>query len=148
MDGYLETLKKAVSVRGESLHISRLRRALRFLQSGGRVDDLDQELRSLADDDVIAAEADYGMVKMFIWAIPILGFLGTVINQFLKILCRIPRLGKSAGTLQESQFIVIPPGDDGILMHTVQRTDQFHPGEVFTVELRRHGLHLSAIKQP
>ena len=29
-DGYLETLKKAVSVRGESLHISRLRRALRL----------------------------------------------------------------------------------------------------------------------
>ena len=80
VDGYLETLKKAVSVRGESLHISRLRRALRFLQSGGRVDDLDQELRSLADDDMIAAEADYGMVKMFIWAIPILGFLGTVIG--------------------------------------------------------------------
>lgn len=79
-DGYLETLKKAVSVRGESLHISRLRRALRFLQSGGRVDDLDQELRTLADDDAFAAEADYGMVKMFIWAIPILGFLGTVIG--------------------------------------------------------------------
>ena len=78
--GYLETLKKAVSVRGESLHISRLRRALRFLESGGRVDDLDQELHSLADDDAFAAEADYGMVKMFIWAIPILGFLGTVIG--------------------------------------------------------------------
>ena len=55
--GYLETLKKAVSVRGESLHISRLRRALRFLESGGRVDDLDQELHSLADDDAFAAEA-------------------------------------------------------------------------------------------
>ncbi|MBO7725916.1 MAG: MotA/TolQ/ExbB proton channel family protein [Thermoguttaceae bacterium] len=80
VNGYLETLTKAVSVRGESLHISRLRRALRFLQSGGRVDDLDQELRSLADDDAFAAEADYGMVKMFIWAIPILGFLGTVIG--------------------------------------------------------------------
>ncbi|MBQ3388117.1 MAG: MotA/TolQ/ExbB proton channel family protein [Thermoguttaceae bacterium] len=80
VEGYLKSLKKAVSVRGESLHTSRLRRALQFLQSGGRVDDLDQELRSLADDDLYAADSDYGMVKMFIWAIPILGFLGTVIG--------------------------------------------------------------------
>ena len=79
-DNYLKTLKKTAAVRGESLHISRLRRALQFLKSGGRVDDLDQELRCLADDDAMAAESDYGMVKMFIWAIPILGFLGTVIG--------------------------------------------------------------------
>ena len=33
VEGYLKSLKKAVSVRGESLHTSRLRRALQFLQS-------------------------------------------------------------------------------------------------------------------
>ena len=79
-DDYLQTLEKAEPLRGESYHLTRLRRALLFLKSSGRADELDSELRCLADEDAMAAESDYGMVRMFIWAIPILGFLGTVMG--------------------------------------------------------------------
>lgn len=79
-DEYLQTLEKAEPLRGGSYHLTRLRRALLFLKSSGRADELDSELRCLADEDALAAESDYGMVRMFIWAIPILGFLGTVMG--------------------------------------------------------------------
>ena len=79
-DEYLETINRAEQVRGKSLHLDRLRRALLFLKSSRRVEELDTELRLLAEDDEAASERGYGMVRMFIWAIPILGFLGTVVG--------------------------------------------------------------------
>lgn len=80
IDGYLETLKKACQIRGKSLLLSRLNSALLFLKFNGAPSDLEQELRYLSEEEGIQAESNYGMVKMFIWAIPILGFLGTVIG--------------------------------------------------------------------
>ena len=77
---YLAAIEKAREFRGNSIHLNRLRRAMVFLQSTGRADELDTELRALAEDDALDAERDYGMVRMFIWAIPILGFLGTVVG--------------------------------------------------------------------
>lgn len=79
-EDYLETIEKAREFRGNSIHLNRLRKAMVFLKSTGRADELDPELRALADDDALEAERDYGMVRMFIWAIPILGFLGTVVG--------------------------------------------------------------------
>ncbi|MCF0234863.1 MAG: MotA/TolQ/ExbB proton channel family protein, partial [Thermoguttaceae bacterium] len=80
VDEYLNTLQKARAVRGGSAFLTRLADALNFLKFGGDPNELDQELRCLADDDADARDAEYGMVKMFIWAIPILGFLGTVLG--------------------------------------------------------------------
>lgn len=80
VDAYLKTLEKARAVRGDSTFLSRLRDALDFLKYGGSPDDLDQELRVLADDAFDRRETEYGLVKAFIWAIPILGFLGTVLG--------------------------------------------------------------------
>lgn len=79
-DEYIKTINRAEQVRGESLHLDRLRRALLFLKSSRQVEELDTELRLLAEDDEAASERGYGMVRMFIWAIPILGFLGTVVG--------------------------------------------------------------------
>ncbi|MDR1385093.1 MAG: MotA/TolQ/ExbB proton channel family protein [Planctomycetaceae bacterium] len=64
----------------ESLHAVRIRTILNNIRHSESADKLDDDLRSLADDDYARAEADYGFVKLIIWAIPILGFLGTVIG--------------------------------------------------------------------
>ena len=80
VDEYLNTIAKARDVRGSSVYLTRLGDALNFLKYGGSPDDLDQELRFLSDDAYEQRESEYGMVRTFIWAIPILGFLGTVLG--------------------------------------------------------------------
>jgi biopolymer transport protein ExbB/TolQ len=41
---------------------------------------LDDHLRTLADNDVAAMEGSYALTRFITWAIPILGFLGTVLG--------------------------------------------------------------------
>ena len=65
---------------GKSLHTNRLRAILNNIRHSGTPERLDDDLRCLADDDFMRAEGDYGLIKIIIWAIPILGFLGTVIG--------------------------------------------------------------------
>jgi biopolymer transport protein ExbB/TolQ len=65
---------------GKSLHGNRLRLILNNMSHSGTSERLDDDLRCMADDDFVRAEGDYGLVKIIIWAIPILGFLGTVIG--------------------------------------------------------------------
>lgn len=77
---YLKTVEKAQQIRGDSFHVRRLKAVLTSLQLNDNTADLDQELRFLADEDQFRASANYGMIRMFIWAIPILGFLGTVLG--------------------------------------------------------------------
>lgn len=77
---YIGTIEKARDVRGDSSYLTRLYNALDFLRLGGSPDDLDLELRRLSDDAYDDREGDYGLVRTFIWAIPILGFLGTVLG--------------------------------------------------------------------
>jgi biopolymer transport protein ExbB/TolQ len=63
----------------------RLHEALRFVQRQGSADGLDQELKSLAELDEARAHSGYNLVRVIIGAIPILGFLGTVIGITLAI---------------------------------------------------------------
>lgn len=60
--------------------IRRLRDALEYVRRTGSSEGLDEELRYLADLDANRVHAGYGLVRIIIWAIPILGFLGTVIG--------------------------------------------------------------------
>jgi biopolymer transport protein ExbB/TolQ len=53
---------------------------LDFLRSRGSVEDLDDHLRDLADTDALALEGSYSLTRFITWAIPILGFLGTVLG--------------------------------------------------------------------
>ena len=80
IDEYRTTLKTAKKVRGDNRYIQRLSVVLDYLKQNSGGDDLEQELRYLSEEDEIKADSSYGMVRMFIWAIPILGFLGTVIG--------------------------------------------------------------------
>jgi hypothetical protein len=53
---------------------------LQFIRSRGSAADLDDHLRTLADNDAVALEGSYALTRFITWAIPILGFLGTVLG--------------------------------------------------------------------
>jgi len=58
----------------------RVRAVLEFICQRRTVADLDDQLRALADNDAIAHEHSYSLIRLITWAMPILGFLGTVIG--------------------------------------------------------------------
>ncbi len=54
--------------------------ALSNLRNLGRVGDVDDILRSQAQQDESAMETSYALLYGFVWAIPVLGFIGTVLG--------------------------------------------------------------------
>lgn len=58
----------------------RLRDALEFVDRKGSAEGLDEELKYLADNDAAQAHEGYSLVRIIIWATPMLGFLGTVVG--------------------------------------------------------------------
>jgi hypothetical protein len=60
--------------------IRRVTGILDFVRRRGSAADLDDHLRTLADNDAQALEASYSLTRFITWAIPILGFLGTVLG--------------------------------------------------------------------
>jgi biopolymer transport protein ExbB/TolQ len=62
------------------LLFNRVTVALSNLRNLGRVSDVDDILRSQADQDESGLETSYSLVQGFVWAIPVLGFIGTVIG--------------------------------------------------------------------
>lgn len=65
--------------------VNRLREALNFVRRKDSADSLDSYLRHLEETDAISMSAGYAMVRIVTWAIPILGFLGTVIGITMAI---------------------------------------------------------------
>jgi len=68
-----------------SYFVRRLRDAFEHVRRSGSADAINDELKYLADLDAGRLYASYGLVRMIIWAIPILGFLGTVIGITMAI---------------------------------------------------------------
>jgi biopolymer transport protein ExbB/TolQ len=60
--------------------VRRVHGVLDFLRRRGSAQELDDHLRDLADADALALESSYTLVRFITWAIPILGFLGTVLG--------------------------------------------------------------------
>jgi len=60
--------------------VRRLREALDLVVRTGSADGLEDHLKYLSDLDAARAGQSYGLVRFVIWAIPIMGFLGTVIG--------------------------------------------------------------------
>jgi biopolymer transport protein ExbB/TolQ len=54
--------------------------ALDFVCQRRSAADLDDQLRAQADTDAMALEGSYGLIRFITWAVPILGFLGTVLG--------------------------------------------------------------------
>jgi biopolymer transport protein ExbB/TolQ len=58
----------------------RIANILNFVESRGSANELDDQIRTLADNDAMALDGSYELMRFIIWAIPILGFLGTVLG--------------------------------------------------------------------
>jgi biopolymer transport protein ExbB/TolQ len=53
---------------------------LDFVACRGSANELDDQMRVLADNDALALEGSYALLRFITWAIPIVGFLGTVLG--------------------------------------------------------------------
>ena len=61
-------------------YVGRLHAALKHVERHDSAEKLDDELKYLADLDAGRLHVSYGLFRVIVWAIPILGFLGTVIG--------------------------------------------------------------------
>jgi biopolymer transport protein ExbB/TolQ len=60
--------------------VQRIRAVLDFLCQRGSAAELDDQMRALLDSDAVVLEGSYALTRFITWAIPILGFLGTVLG--------------------------------------------------------------------
>jgi len=60
--------------------LNRVEMALSNLRNLGRVGDVEEILRAQASQDESQMETSYALIQGFVWAIPVLGFIGTVLG--------------------------------------------------------------------
>lgn len=77
---FVQHLDQAARPLGPSFLAERLRRALETFRVRRSTPEVLEQLTVQAGADAAAVESSYTMVRVFIWAIPILGFIGTVIG--------------------------------------------------------------------
>lgn len=76
----LEHLLALPGPEGESFLVARLIRALRHFDARRRVVEVVEHLAAESRADDFRVDASYGLVRVFVWAVPTLGFIGTVIG--------------------------------------------------------------------
>ncbi len=87
--------------------LNRIERALANLRNIGMIADVSAVLRAQAQNDEDHMESSYGIVRGFVWAIPVLGFIGTVlglsraIGSFGTVLIKSEGLGHLKTSLQQ-----------------------------------------------
>lgn len=99
----LKSLKGVSSALAGSYLVCRLRDALEYVQRKGSADTLEHHLRHLEEADQSRMHNSYGMVRIIVSTIPILGFLGTVIG----ITLAIAKLNLSGEVMDESLPAVV-----------------------------------------
>jgi biopolymer transport protein ExbB/TolQ/uncharacterized protein YukE len=77
---WLDSLSNLPSSLRHSYLGRRLAAALETVERKGSADTLEADLQNLSDLDATRAHDSYGLVRIIIWAIPMLGFLGTVVG--------------------------------------------------------------------
>lgn len=87
--------------------LNRIERAISSLRNIGRVSDVDDIMRSQAENDENHMESTYTALRGFIWSIPIFGFIGTVlglssaIGEFGSVLSRGAEMEQLRGALED-----------------------------------------------
>jgi biopolymer transport protein ExbB/TolQ len=76
----LSRLEQLSWIRRQEYYIRRLHAALKHVFARGSAETLDEHLKYLSDLDAGRLHASFGLFRVILWAIPILGFLGTVIG--------------------------------------------------------------------
>ncbi|MDA7858685.1 MotA/TolQ/ExbB proton channel family protein [Mariniblastus sp.] len=85
VDQVLQNIVLAVDDAKKFVLFNRVFTALSNLRNLGNISDVDEMLRSQADLDESTMETSYAIVRGFIWAIPVLGFIGTVMGLSVAI---------------------------------------------------------------
>ncbi|MGO9112971.1 MAG: MotA/TolQ/ExbB proton channel family protein [Thermoguttaceae bacterium] len=78
-------LNRQAANRQDEYYLGRLRAAVTYVLRLGSTEGLGDELKYLTDRDATLAHGRYGLFRLIVWAIPILGFLGTVIGITLAL---------------------------------------------------------------
>jgi biopolymer transport protein ExbB/TolQ len=76
----LEQLQRLSATARQSYLGRRVQDILQAIQRRGSAEGMDDDLKYLADLDSARQQDSYGLVRIVIWATPMLGFLGTVIG--------------------------------------------------------------------
>ncbi len=84
-DNLLTRLHTASAGRRNDRLVCRLHDGLEYVGRRGSAESLDQHLKHLADLEADHAHASYALHRLIVWAIPILGFLGTVVGITMAI---------------------------------------------------------------
>ena len=79
-DSVIDAIDRSVDDPARFLFLARCRAVLRMMRNLGRVSDADEILSSRGDQDESSMDSGYTVLRGFIWAIPVLGFIGTVIG--------------------------------------------------------------------
>lgn len=85
VDQVVEQIRFMVDDPRQFILFNRIEVALGNLKHLGRVTDVDEILRSQAEADEAISESSYMLLTGFLWAIPILGFIGTVLGLSIAI---------------------------------------------------------------
>jgi len=96
----LERMRSLVDNTADFILLNRIDRALSNLQNIGGVSDVSTILKSQADNDENQVASTYAVTSAMIWAIPVLGFVGTVQGLSMAISKFTAELGSSAGAEQ------------------------------------------------
>jgi len=102
----LENLFRTVDDPRRFLLTKRIHDALANLKNIGRVGDVDEILRTQADNDEGVVDSSYTLVRGLIWAIPVLGFIGTVqglsqaLGSFWGVVSHSNEVGEMRSALQ------------------------------------------------
>jgi biopolymer transport protein ExbB/TolQ len=85
VDQVIDNMLIAVDDAKKFILFNRVFTALSNLRNLGNISDVDEMLRSQADLDESTMETSYALLRGFIWAIPVLGFIGTVMGLSVAI---------------------------------------------------------------
>jgi biopolymer transport protein ExbB/TolQ len=78
VDDVVHRIYESVDDPRQFVVFNRISTALANLRNLGRVTDVDEILQTQAGNDESAMETSYSLLQGFVWAIPVLGFIGTV----------------------------------------------------------------------
>jgi biopolymer transport protein ExbB/TolQ len=80
VDQVIQNIETQVEEPRKFMLFNRILLVLKSIRNVGRIADIDDMLSSTADADDLRIENSYTVVRGFIWAIPVLGFIGTIVG--------------------------------------------------------------------